>query len=155
MRSGYAFPMNERRKFLKNTAKLGAGGAMAAMAAAAATGGRTKVVGGIRVGNLYFSSGLTGVRPEARKDPLAFGGDIKEQTDTILKLHKKNLEELGSSLENVIKVVVYLADVKTEKNAMNEVYARFFPKDPPARSAFGVDFPDPATRVEIELVAFI
>jgi len=86
---------------------------MAAMAAAAATGGRTKSPGGIRVGNLYFSSGMTGVRPEARKDPLAFGGDIKEQTHTILKLHKKNLEEMGSSLDNVVKVVVYLADVKT------------------------------------------
>jgi len=135
--------------------KLGAGGAMAAMAAAAATGNRTKAVGGIRIGNLYFSSGLTGVRPEARKDPLAFGGDIKEQTHTILKMHKKNLEEMGSSLENVAKVVVYLADVKTEKPAMNEVYAQYFPKDAPARSAFGVEFPDVATRVEIELVAWI
>jgi 2-iminobutanoate/2-iminopropanoate deaminase len=62
---------------------------------------------------------------------------------------------MGSSLENVAKVVVYLADVKTEKAAMNEVYAQYFPKDAPARSAFGVEFPDVATRVEIELVAWI
>lgn len=128
---------------------------MAAMAMAAAPGGRSKVPGGIRLGNLYFSSGLTGVRPEARKDPLAFGGDIKEQTHAILKMHKENLEKLGSSLENVLKVTVFLADVKTEKNAMNEVYAQYFPKDAPARSAFGVEFPDTATRVEIELVAWI
>jgi 2-iminobutanoate/2-iminopropanoate deaminase len=147
--------MDQRRTFLKKSMKLGAGGAMAAMAAAAATGNRTKAAGGIRIGNLYFSSGLTGVRPEARKDPLVFGGDIKEQTHTILKMHKKNLEEMGSSLENVAKVVVYLADVKTEKAAMNEVYAQYFPKDAPARSAFGVEFPDVATRVEIELVAWI
>ena len=125
------------------------------MAAAAAPGGRSKAPGGIRVGNLYFSSGLTGVRPEARKDPLAFGGDIKEQTDQVLQQHKKNLEAMGSSLENVIKVTVFLADVKTEKNAMNEVYAKYFPKDAPSRSAFGVQFPDTATRVEIELVAWI
>ena len=104
---------------------------------------------------MYFSSGLTGVRPEARKDPLAFGGDIKEQTDAVLKLHKANLEEMGSSLENVIKVTVFLADVKTEKNAMNEVYGKYFPKDAPSRSAFGVEFPDTATRVEIELVAWV
>jgi 2-iminobutanoate/2-iminopropanoate deaminase len=147
--------MKQRRSFLKSAVGLGAGGGMAAMAAAAATGGRTRAPGGIRVGNLYFSSGLTGVRPEARKDPLAFGGDIKEQTDRTLQQHKKNLEELGSSLENVIKVTVFLADVKTEKNAMNEVYAKFFPKDAPSRSAFGVQFPDTATRVEIELVAWI
>ena len=130
---------------------------MAAMAAAAATGPatRAKAPGGIRLGNLYFSSGLTGVRDEARKDPLAFGGDIKEQTKRILELHKANLESLGSSLENVLKVTVFLADVKTEKNAMNEVYGQFFRKDAPARSAFGIQFPDTATRVEIELVAWI
>jgi 2-iminobutanoate/2-iminopropanoate deaminase len=147
--------MKQRRAFLSSMAGLGAGGAMAAMAHAAAPGGRARVPGGVRVGNLYFSSGLTGVRSEARKDPLAFGGDVKEQTHTILKLHQKNLEAAGSSLENVIKVTVFLADVKTEKNAFNEVYAQYFPKDPPARSAIGVDFPDMATRVEIELVAWI
>ena len=128
---------------------------MATMAEAASTGGRTRAPGGIRVGNLYFSSGLTGVRPEARKDPLAFGGDIKEQTERTLNMHKENLEKMGSSLENVIKVTVFLADVKTEKNAMNEVYAKFFLKDAPSRSAFGVEFPDVATRVEIELVAWV
>jgi len=143
--------MNKRRVFLKSALGLGAGGAVAAGASAA----RARVAGGIRSGNLYFSSGLTGVRPEARKDPLAFGGDIKEQTHTILKLHKANLESLGSSLENVLKVTVFLADVKTEKNAFNEVYAQYFPKDAPARSAVGAEFPDTATRVEIELVAWI
>jgi 2-iminobutanoate/2-iminopropanoate deaminase len=143
-----------RRKFLR-TAGAGGGAALAAMVAAAAPGGRAKVPGGVRLGNLYFSSGLTGVRAEARKDPLAFGGDVKEQTHNILKSHKANLEKLGSSLENVLKVTVYLADVKTEKNAFNEVYAQYFTKEAPARSAVGVDFPDTATRVEIELVAWI
>src|SRR5579863_9302312 len=146
--------MDKRREFLKKAAALGSAGSMGAMAAAAATGAaaRAKVAGGIRMGNLYFASGATGVRDEARKDPLAFGGDIKEQTERILKQHKANLESMGSSLENVLKVTVFLADVKTEKNAMNEVYGRFFPKEAPARSAFGVQFPDTATRVEIELV---
>ncbi|NWF85018.1 MAG: hypothetical protein HXY18_14465 [Bryobacteraceae bacterium] len=144
-----------RREFLKPGAALGALGAMPLMAAAAEGGPRAKAAGGVRAGNLYFSSGLTWVREEARKDPLAFGGDIKEQTDRILKQHKANLEALGSSLANVIKVTVFLADVKTEKNAMNEVYAQYFPKDAPARSAVGVEFPDTATRVEIELVAYI
>ena len=113
------------------------------------------VKGGIRVGNLFFSSGLTGVRPEARKDPAAPAGDIKEQTDRILKAHQANLEALGSSLENVIKVTVFLADVRNEKQGMNEVYAKYFPKNAPARSAVGVAFPDDATRVEIELVAWV
>jgi 2-iminobutanoate/2-iminopropanoate deaminase len=128
---------------------------MALMAQSAEGGRRAKVQGGIRLGNLFFSSGLTGVRPEARKDPLAFGGDIKEQTERIMQAHKANLEAVGSSLENVLKVTVFMADVKTEKNAMNEVYAKYFPKDAPARSAVGVDFPETQTLVEIELVAWI
>ena len=147
--------MIEKRRKLMKAAGLGGGAALAAMVAAAAPGGRTKVPGGVRLGNLYFSSGLTGVRSEARKDPLAFGGDIKEQTHNILKTHKANLEAIGSSLENVLKVTAYLADVKTEKPAFNEAYAEYFKKDPPARSAIGVDFPDTATRVEIELIAWV
>ncbi len=145
----------QRRKFLRSAAGLGSVAALPAMAATAPSNARVKAPGGIRVGNMYFSSGLTGVRPEARKDPLAFGGDIKEQTDAILKLHKANLEAMGSSLDNVIKVTVFLADVKTEKNAMNEIYGKYFTKEAPSRSAFGVQFPDTATRVEIELVAWI
>ena len=139
--------MNRRTWFL---------GAAGALSLGAADGNKpVKVAGGWKIGNAYYSSGLTGVRPEARKDPLAFGGDVKEQTRRTLEQHKKNLESLGSSLEHVVKVTVFLADVKTEKNAMNEVYAEFFPKNAPARSAFGVEFPDTATRVEIELVAWV
>lgn len=134
---------------------MGAGGGMAAMAAMAASGERMKAPGGIRVGNLYFSSGLTGVRTEARKDPLAFGGDVKEQTHNILKAHKANLEAMGSSLDNVLKVTVYMADIKTEKPAMNEAYGEYFKSNAPSRTAIGVEFPDVATRLEIDIVAWV
>ena len=147
--------MNQRRSFLKSAAAFGSVVAIPAAAATMTSAERVKASNGIRVGNLYFSSGTTGVRPEARKDPKAFAGDIKEQTHTILKTHKANLESMGSSLANVVKVTVFLADVKKEKAAMNEVYAEYFPKDAPARSAFGVEFPDEATRVEIELIAWV
>ena len=148
--------MDKRRAFLKSAAGVGGGAAMAAMALhAQAPGGRTRAAGGIRVGNLYFSGGLTGVNPERRNNPSAPAGDIKEQTQRVLEAHMKNLETLGTSLENVVKVTVFLADPKNERNGMNETYAKFFPKDAPARSAIGVVFPDDATRVEIELVAWI
>jgi len=144
--------MRNRRSMLKAAVGVGAG---AAVAAGAAPSGRAQVKGGVRLGNLFFSSGLTGLRPEARKDPTAPAGDIKEQTDRILKAHQANLEALGSSLENVVKVTVFLADVRNEKQGMNEVYAQYFPKNAPARSAIGASFPDDATRVEIELVAWV
>jgi 2-iminobutanoate/2-iminopropanoate deaminase len=145
----------KRRGFLKSAIGMGAGGGMAAMAAMAASGERMKAPGGIRVGNLYFSSGLTGVRTEARKDPLAFGGDVKEQTHNILKAHKANLEAMGSSLDNVLKVTVYMADIKTEKPAMNEAYGEYFKSNAPSRTAIGVEFPDVATRLEIDIVAWV
>lgn len=145
----------QRRKFMASAAGISGIAALPMMAAAAQGGPRAKAPGGVRVGNLYFSFGLTGEREEARKDPLAFGGDVKEQTEHIMKTHKANLEAMGSSLENVIKVTVFMADVKVEKRAMNAAYAPFFPKDAPARSCVGVEFPDVATRVEIELVAYI
>ena len=148
--------MSKRRAFLKFAMGAGSGAALATTAAsAAAPAGRTRAPGGIRLGNLYFSGGLTGLNPEMRKDPAAPPGDIKEQTRRALEAHKKNLEAVGTSLENVVKVTVFLADVKNEKNGMNEVYGKFFPRDAPARSAIGVQFPDEITRVEIELVAWI
>ncbi len=145
---------NPRRRFLSTAAGATALGAAAAVPAAAAPA-KKKVAGGTVMGNWFFSSGLTGIRPEARKDPHAFGGDIKEQTHNIMKAHKANLEALGSSLENVVKVTAFLADVKTEKNGFNEAYAVYFPKDAPSRTALGGIFPDTATKVEIELVAWI
>jgi 2-iminobutanoate/2-iminopropanoate deaminase len=136
--------MNRRRALLKSVAGLGAVAPMAAMAQAAAPGGRTPVKGGIRLGNLFFSSGLT-----------APGATVEEQTEGILNAHKANLEAVGSGLENVLKVTVFMADIRKEKPAMNKAYAKFFPKSAPSRSAVGVSFPDDQTRLEIELVAYI
>jgi len=147
--------MQKRRSFLQSALALSSASALPGTLEADPAVKRMKVTNGIRIGNLYFSSGTTGVRPEARKDPLVFGGDVKEQTHTILKTHKANLEALGSSLENVLQVTVFMADIKTEKNAMNDVYAEYFPKDPPARTAVGVEFPLAATRLEIEIVAWV
>ena len=145
---------DDRRDFLRTAAASGGLAGMAALAMAAparAAGGKIdKTPAGLRVGNLIFTSGLTGV---ADGD---FGGTIEEQTRSTLAKHKANLEAAGSSLDNVVKVVVYMADIKVEKPAMNRVYAEFF-KGPvrPSRSAIGVEFPDSKTKVEIEMIAWV
>jgi len=146
--------MSTNRKAARRSFLMGAGAASAAMAQAVPAG-KVKAPGGYRIGNIYYSSGLTGVRPEARKDPMAFGGDIKEQTRNTLEAHKKNLEAMGSSLDHVVKVTAFLADVKTQKPAFNEAYAEYFKKDAPARTALGAIFPETQTLVEIELVAWV
>ncbi len=132
----------KRRQFLKGAALTGLAASPAA--AAAATSGKKKVDGGVKLGNLFYSSGLTGK-----------GTSIGEQTDDILKKHKANLEALGSSMENVVKVTAFLADVRKEKPEFNKAYAPYFPKDAPSRTALGAIFPDDQTRVEIELVAWV
>ncbi len=144
----------DRRDFLRGATAAGGLAGMAALAMAVpseAAGGKIeKTPAGLRVGNLVFTSGLTGV---ADGD---FGGTIEEQTRTTLAKHKKNLEAAGTSLDNVFKVVVFMADIKVEKPAMNKVYAEFF-KGPvrPSRSAIGVEFPDSKTKVEIEMIAWV
>ena len=124
---------------------------LAMAAPSKAQGGKIeKTPAGLRLGNLIFTSGLTGT------DDGDFGGTIQQQTRSTLEKHKKNLEAAGTSLENVLKVVVYMADIKVEKPAMNEVYAEFF-RGPatPSRSAVGVEFPDSKTKVEIEMIAWV
>ena len=146
--------MAKRREFLKDAARVGGMAGMAAMAMAvpskAAGGEIEKTPAGLKIGNLIFTSGLTGV---AKDD---FGGTIEDQTRRTLEAHKRNLEAAGTSLENVLKVVVYMADIKVEKPAMNQVYGEFFTGAvKPSRSAIGVEFPDSKTKVEIEMIAWV
>ena len=147
---------NERRDFMRDAAKMGGAAGMAALAMAVpsqAAGGKVeKNKAGVRVGNLLFTSGLTGTR---KGSPSDFGGSVEEQTRTILQKHKDNLEAVGSSLDNVLKVIVYQSDIKVEKPAMNKAYAEFFTGHKPSRSAVGVEFPDSRTKVEIEMIAWV
>ncbi len=62
-----------------------------------------------------------------------FDGDIKDHTDHVLKELEKELLKNGSSMEQVLKVNVYLADL-ADYHAMNEVYRGRFGDNPPVRT---------------------
>lgn len=66
-----------------------------------------------------------------------FAGDIKSHTDHVLKELQKELEANGSSMEKVLKVNVYLDDIKDYKE-MNEVFKGRFGKKPPVRTTVAV-----------------
>ena len=66
-----------------------------------------------------------------------FEGDIKAHTDHVLKELEKELLKAGSSMEKVLKVNVYLDDIKDYKD-MNEVYKGRFGKNPPVRTTVAV-----------------
>jgi 2-iminobutanoate/2-iminopropanoate deaminase len=66
-----------------------------------------------------------------------FAGDIKSHTDHVLKELEKELQKAGSSMEKVLKVNVYLDDIKDYKE-MNEVFKGRFGTKPPVRTTVAV-----------------
>jgi len=105
----------------------------------------------VRVDHLLFLSGKLGNIPGTAQ--LAEGG-IQAETRQALENIKASLESHGSSLANVVKCTVFLADI-TEWGAMNEVYKTYFAANPPARSAVGVNGLALGARVEIECIATV
>lgn len=101
----------------------------------------------VRTGNLLFVSGQVGMRDGK------VGQGIEEQTRFTLENIKDVLAQAGCSLENVVKVTAFLTDMSLWPK-MNEVYREYFSKDPPARSALGVNgLALPELLVELECVA--
>ena len=80
------------------------------------------------------------------------GGGIAGQTRQSLENVKAVLAQAGLGMENIIKTTVFLKDMN-DFAAMNEVYASFFPSEPPARSAVEVARLPKDALVEIEAIA--
>jgi 2-iminobutanoate/2-iminopropanoate deaminase len=81
-------------------------------------------------------------------------GGIAEQTDRVLQNLKAVLEACGSSLDRVLKTSVYLKDM-SEFTAMNQVYARYFAHEPPARATVEAARLPRDVRVEIDCIAAV
>ncbi|MCU1337621.1 MAG: putative endoribonuclease [Bryobacterales bacterium] len=81
-------------------------------------------------------------------------GDIAQQTQRVLENLKAVLESCGASLDKVVKTTVYLKDMG-EFARMNEVYARYFPENPPARATVEAARLPRDVRVEIDCIAAV
>ncbi len=103
----------------------------------------------IRWGELIFVSGQIAIDPATGK---VVEGDIAVQTERVLKNLAAILESAGSNLAKVLKTTVYLRDLG-DFARMNEIYASFFSKDPPARATVEVSRLPRDVAVEIELIA--
>jgi reactive intermediate/imine deaminase len=99
----------------------------------------------VRVGNMLYLSGQIGTGPDGR---LVSGG-IEAETRQTMDNIKDVLERSGSSLDRVVKCTVMLADMR-EWDALNVIYATYFPRHKPARSALGANGLALGARVEIE-----
>ncbi len=105
----------------------------------------------VRVGNMLYLSGQIGI--DARTNALAEGG-ISAETKQTMENIKRTLEKNGSSLDEVVKCTVMMADIN-EWGEMNKVYVTFFSENLPARSAFGTSGLALGARVEIECLAMV
>jgi 2-iminobutanoate/2-iminopropanoate deaminase len=98
----------------------------------------------VRVGRMLYIPGT----------PQLAEGGIQGETRQALENIKASLEKYGSSMGEVVKCTVFLADI-AEWGAMNEVYMEYFHTNPPARSALGSSGLALNARVEIECMATI
>ena len=105
----------------------------------------------IKVGEFVYTSGQVALDPATGE---LVGGGIAEQTERVLKNVAAVLEAAGSSLDQVVKTLVFLADMN-DFAAMNEVYGKFFTDAPPARSTVQAARLPKDARIEIEAVALI
>lgn len=100
-------------------------------------------------GGFIFISGQLPMNAETGNMAAA---DIKAQTETALKNLEGILASEGLTLEHVVKTTVFMADLG-QFAQMNEVYGRFFAKNPPARATIEVKALPKAALVEIEAIA--
>jgi 2-iminobutanoate/2-iminopropanoate deaminase len=105
---------------------------------------------GVRLGKLVFTSGQLPINPETGE----LVNDIKEATRQSLENVKAILIDASASMNSIVKTTVFLRDMN-DFTAMNEIYATFFPNNPPARSAIQVARLPKDAIIEIEAIATI
>ena len=103
----------------------------------------------VKAGNLLFVSGQIPLDPATGN---LVEGDVTVQAKRVFENVKAILTEAGADFSNVVKTTVFLKDMN-DFAAMNEVYATFFPSNPPARSAVEVARLPKDASIEIEAIA--
>ncbi len=105
----------------------------------------------IKAGKTIFCSGQIPIDPATGE---FVSDDVAEQTEQVLKNLAAVLKAAGASLDDVVKTGVFLADMQ-DFAAMNEVYARYFDANKPARATVQAAGLPRDTRVEIDCIAVI
>jgi len=105
----------------------------------------------IKAENMIFVSGQIPIDPQTSE---FVSGGVAEQTEQVLKNLSAVLDAAESNLNNVVKTTVFLADMN-DFAAMNEVYARFFSANKPARATVQAARLPRDARVEIDCIAIV
>jgi 2-iminobutanoate/2-iminopropanoate deaminase len=105
----------------------------------------------VRAGDLVFLSGQIPLDPVTGQ---MVPGDIRAQTERVIKNLEAVLAAGGGKLGDVVKTTVYLVDL-AQFAAVNEVYGRFFVSPYPARATVQVAALPRGARVEIDAIALV
>jgi 2-iminobutanoate/2-iminopropanoate deaminase len=105
----------------------------------------------VKTGGMVFCSGQIPIDVTTGE---FVSSDVAEQTEQVLKNLSAVLEAAGTSLNNVVKTTVFLADMN-DFTAMNEVYARYFSGNKPARATVQAAGLPRGARVEIDCIAIV
>lgn len=103
------------------------------------------------IDGLLFISGQIPLDPSTGEIVV---GDFKSRVRRVLENIRAVVEAIGGSLRDVVKVTVYLSDI-SRFGEFNEVYAEYFPQDPPARSVIEVSKLPRNAEVEVEAIAWV
>jgi 2-iminobutanoate/2-iminopropanoate deaminase len=103
----------------------------------------------IKMGDFLFCSGQISIDPKTNE---VFTGDIKTQTQMVMKNIEAVLAAAGLNFNNIIKTTIFITNM-ADFATVNEVYAQFFTEAPPARSTVAVAGLPKGVSVEIEVIA--
>jgi 2-iminobutanoate/2-iminopropanoate deaminase len=103
----------------------------------------------VRIGELMFCAGQIPIDP---KDGNLVAGDIKVQTERVLQNVKAILDDQGLTFAKVVKSTVFMVNL-ADFAGMNEIYAKYFTDNFPARSTIQVAALPKGASVEIEVIA--
>lgn len=104
----------------------------------------------IEFNNIVYTSGVIPVNPETNE---LVTGPIEVQAEQAIKNLAALVKEAGSSVDNVIKTTVFIKDMN-DFGKVNEIYAKYFTKDCPARSCVEVARLPKDVLIEIEAIAY-
>ena len=103
----------------------------------------------VRVGDLVFTRGIIGQDEHGKLAP-----DIRSQARLCMESLKKLLEDASTSIENSVKILAFVLDLK-DRDVFNEVYREYFHSEAPARSCVAVTDMGEGVLLELECIACI
>ena len=95
------------------------------------------------IGNLVYTAGMTGGLD-----------DTETQVRNTFQRLQEVLEKAGTSMDNVLKATVYLADLSDKSKYLNVIWKEYFPTNPPSRTCIQAIVGE-GIKIEIEMIAFI